>query len=353
MFSIRDVVVMKIHSFLAVSAVCMGCLAAIEARAQGFGVLAPSTTTTSTGTGATAVGATLDGNGPRLGEALTQRFQIGMVITALGGPCTGLYGTAPVPVDWPEQTVRIVEQDFSPAVAQVDFRMLEGTVKQMRVGVPLLPGGGEARAVITIEVRRNSLLPPTDTSIFALPNVPKLPKEMRPYTLPSPYIESTHTKIKNLSKQILTAHADADAWHKVEAIYDEVRERVDYVNGPLKGAVRSLDEGTGDCEELSSLFIAVCRASGVPARIVWVPDHCYPEFYLDDRDGKGHWFPCQAAGTREFGGITEHRPILQKGDNFSVPEKSRERQRYVSEYLTGTGGNPQVRFIRQLLQTVE
>ena len=36
-----------------------------------------------------------------------------------------------------------------------------------------------------------------------------------------------------------------------------------------------------------------------------------------------------------------------------VPEKSKERQRYVSEYLTGKGGNPKIRFIRQLLETVE
>ena len=42
----------------------------------------------------------------------------------------------------------------------------------------------------------------------------------------------------------------------------------------------ALRDGTGDCEELSSLFIALCRAHGIPARTVWVPDHCYPEFYL-------------------------------------------------------------------------
>jgi hypothetical protein len=82
-----------------------------------------------------------------------------------------------------------------------------------------------------------------------------------------------------------------------------------------------------------------------------VPGHCYPEFYLQDNKGEGHWFPCQAAGTREFGGIMELRPILQKGDNFRPPKNSKERQRYMAEYLTGTpsanGGKPQVRFIRE------
>ena len=86
----------------------------------------------------------------------------------------------------------------------------------------------------------------------------------------------------------------------------------------------ALKDKTGDCEELTSLFIALCRASDIPARTVWVPGHCYPEFYLEDDEGKGHWFPCQAAGSRAFGGIPEQKPILQKGDNFSVPENPRE-----------------------------
>ncbi len=112
-----------------------------------------------------------------------------------------------------------------------------------------------------------------------------------------------------------------------------------------------LNDKTGDCEELTSLFIALCRASKIPARTVWVPEHCYPEFYLVDDDGKGHWFPCQAAGTRCFGGIPELRPILQKGDNFKDPERPRERQRYVSEFLKGSGGagKPTVKFIRQVV----
>jgi hypothetical protein len=81
---------------------------------------------------------------------------------------------------------------------------------------------------------------------------------------------------------------------------------------------------------------------------VWVPDHCYPEVYLLDDDGKGHWFPCEMVGNRSFGGIAETRPILQKGDNFRPPYDRRDRQRYLAEYLTGTGGKPKAKFVRQL-----
>jgi hypothetical protein len=88
--------------------------------------------------------------------------------------------------------------------------------------------------------------------------------------------------------------------------------------------------------------------------MVWVQGHCYPEFYLVDAKGKGYWFPCQAAGTRAFGGIPEHRPILQKGDNFRDPDRPKEPLRYVNEFVKGSavkgGGKPRVEFVRELVE---
>ena len=110
-------------------------------------------------------------------------------------------------------------------------------------------------------------------------------------------------------------------------MFDWVRANVKYEFAEeIKPAIEALKDGKGDCEELSSLVIALCRASGIPARAVWVPGHCYPEFCLNDEQGKPHWFPCQAAGAdRQFGSMIEDRPILQKGDNFRVPGRARAR----------------------------
>ena len=88
----------------------------------------------------------------------------------------------------------------------------------------------------------------------------------------------------------------------------------------------------GDCEEMTGIFIALCRASNIPARCVWIPNHCYPEFYLEDQEGQGHWIPCQVAGDRQFGQMHEYRPILQKGDRFKVPEHNAP-QHYLSEFF--------------------
>jgi transglutaminase-like putative cysteine protease len=287
-------------------------------------------------------GETADPKGPRLDKELVQQYEIGVEVTADGGPCKGIVATTPMPIDWPEQRVRVTHEDIAPFVRGVTYRKVGGTVKQMVISIPYIPAGETVRAVVTLEISRNSLLPPENTSGYVIPK--KLDRETRTFLGPSPKIESRNPKIKSLAKEI-TADKQG-AWEKVEAIYDWVREHVKYENGPLKGAMAALKDKTGDCEELTSLFIALCRASDIPARTVWVPGHCYPEFYLEDDAGKGHWFPCQAAGSRAFGGIPEQKPILQKGDNFSVPE-NREKQRYVAENLTGQGGKPKVKFIRK------
>jgi hypothetical protein len=148
-----------------------------------------------------------------------------------------------------------------------------------------------------------------------------------------------------------TVGADKEkAWDKVEAIYDCVRGKVAYKekSGPARSATNVLKEGAGDCEEFSSLFVAICRAANIPARIVWVPGHVYPEFYLEDGNGKGHWFPCQSAGAREFGGLTDLRPIWQKGDNIRPPINPKKREAYLDcdFNISSSGGPPQFRSFR-------
>ncbi|GIW95579.1 MAG: transglutaminase [Pirellulaceae bacterium] len=284
--------------------------------------------------------------GPKLGDAVVQRWKLGVEITAQA-PCVGIFATAPVPVDWPEQKVQIVEEEISPEVAQVGYRTLDDGVTQMLVHIPQLAPGRTAKALVTVQITRHVLLPPDNPQELVLPR--RVPSSVRKWLGASPYIETRSAEIRRKAQEIV--QGKESAWEQVEAIYDWVRENVKYQNGPLKGALAALRDGTGDCEELTSLFIAMCRVNRIPARTVWVPNHCYPEFYLEDKDGNGYWIPCQAAGTRSFGGIPEQRPILQKGDNFTVPE-IKQPQRYVAEFLqvkSISGAQPEVKFIRELL----
>jgi len=280
----------------------------------------------------------------KLGERTAQRWKVGMIVSAGKTPCQQLFGTLPIPTDWPEQTVTVVSEDISPSVAAVKYRILNDGVKQMLVTVPRLLPGETAQAIVIVEINRAVTLPPSSTDSLVKPK--KLNRSLRQYLAASPYVEIRHKKIKKLAAEL--RDDELNDWKQIEKYYDYVRANVEFREGELKGALAALESGFGDCEELTSLFIAICRVNDVPARTVWVPGHCYPEFYLVDTEGEGHWYPCQAAGDRAFGEMPDPRPILQKGDNFKVPEK-KKRQRYVAEFLKSVGGRPTVSFVREVL----
>ena len=115
-----------------------------------------------------------------------------------------------------------------------------------------------------------------------------------------------------------------DGGLQVAAIQAGVRERVKFEpesKEVFKGAAGALRDGKADKEDLTATFVAVCRAAKVPARMVWVLDYCYAEFYLEDAAGMGAWYPSVVHQDLPLGTVKDTRPILQKGDNFKVPEK--------------------------------
>jgi hypothetical protein len=287
--------------------------------------------------------------GPRLGAERSETYYVGVLVVAEKAPCGDIMATLPVPIDWPEQTVKVLKEDKSSHVKRLEYVLVGGGVKQMRVKMLSVPEGEEARVVLTLKIDRREILPPDDPSQLVAPEKPDA--KLGSHLAPSPYIESNEAKIQSLAKEIV--EGKASAWQRAEAIYNWVRTNIKYDKGPIKSALAALKDGTGDCEELTSLFIALCRANKIPCRMVWVPGHCYPEFYLADREGRGQWFPCEMTGTGSFGKIAEYRPILQKGDNFTVPEKGSKRKRYVAEYLIAKTGRPHVSFVREKVSESE
>jgi transglutaminase-like putative cysteine protease len=292
-----------------------------------------------------------DPGGAKTGAAQTHKWKAGVVITAVGGPCKSIVGYVPVPIEWPEQTVKVVEQDISPGV-KVSYQTLDETAKLMVLHIPLIAAGEQAKAVMTFEVNRSMQLAPDDKTALVLPAAKDLSPALRRYLAASPKIEIQDPKIRKAAKE---TGADAKtAWERVEALYDWMRTQVQYKTGdPVKGAAAALKDGFGGHDDMSSLFVALCRAAGIPARTVWVPEFSYAEFYLVDKSGEGHWLPCSPAGARAFGEMQDTRPVLFKGDNFRPPYNTKEQQRYISEYLTGApaaqgGGRPSVQFIRQM-----
>src|SRR5581483_9146484 len=189
--------------------------------------------------------------GIRLDKETISRWRFGLVVKAAGGAVSGIQATLPVPMDWPEQTVKKVGEEKSPQVTTIAYRVLDGGVQRMMVTIPRLAAGDEASAVVTFEIHKRQIEGPAQTAEY---RVPKPERELAKFLNPSPYIESKDSKVKALATQI-TAGKD-QAWDQVAAIFDWVRENVKYEFAEqIKPAIAALKDGQGDCEELSSLVI--------------------------------------------------------------------------------------------------
>jgi transglutaminase-like putative cysteine protease len=271
------------------------------------------------------------------GKIVVEKWRFGYTLTAKGTAYRNIQLTKTIPMDWPEQRVSVVEEDFSPGVT-VRYRNVEGVARQMAIQIPSLAADRPTRAVVTLEIKRFLPDPPADTAGFTIPSGAKSDRKLADYLKPSPMIESDRIEIRNAAAEV--ADKESGAWRKVEAIYDWVRKKIRYeYSDEVKGAYAGMVDGVGDCDEMTCLFIAMCRSQGIPARTVRLPGHCYPEFYLVDAQGKGRWFPCQAAGTRAFGSMFDSRPILQKGDNVSavdVHSKKPTKFRFLPETQIAT-----------------
>jgi len=108
------------------------------------------------------------------------------------------------------------------------------------------------------------------------------------------YLEKDDGIIERISES-LDGETDVD---KVRAIYDYVIENMEYeiMGNDNLGAVYAAENKKGDCTEYSDLFVALCRAKGIPARVITgytvrfdevSPKHHWAEVYLE---GYG-WVP--------------------------------------------------------------
>jgi hypothetical protein len=330
----------------------------------------------------------------KYGDTVVVKYRVGASIEATRGPVRDIVAMVAVPFESDEQEVIVTEEDISPEIDSVDYRIIGGDAgggaKQMVISIPYLAGSTEAHAILTFEVRTKSILTPDEALTAQLVKPVKPDRELKKYLGRSPKIQFNHSKLKRTLREIFAEEKSAKAkdevdeqeeaveltsaeetteteetketqptkpaaelttWERVERIYDYVQGSIEYVEGEDQSALETLQSGKGDCHDISALFVALLRTDKIPARMVWVHEHQYPEFCLQDAEGKLHWFPCESSGMRAFGELPLARVIMQKGDNFHVPERPRDALRYASDFLIGLpvdgSGKPKVKYIRE------
>jgi len=142
--------------------------------------------------------------------------------------------------------------------------------------------------------------------------------DSEPYLEAAPKIECNAPEIKAVAIQISDKANTEDSLTLARRAFDFTHCTLEYDStapSANKGALAGLKAKAGVCEEFASLFVATCRASGVPARIVngYASDigelagaddaanltgrrHQWAEFYLE---GKG-WIPADPTLTSCF-----------------------------------------------------
>ena len=283
-----------------------------------------------------------------LTDPRTYRLKWVIKIDAPDAPAKGIVATGPIPMDWPEQRVRLLSQKLSP-YSRVSERIFHGQAAVLKLQVSKIPKGGTAFVERLYEITRYR-------TKFSLPGEDlQLPRAMPPemkdqVTGVPPGMDLNNPKMIELAESLRRSNEAAGAWETVKGFWSWTRDNVEVEHGDFRGALHALENRRGDCEEMSALFVGMCRLSGIPARTVWVKSHDYPEFYLVDKQGKGHWIPAQVAGPEWFGEMAEYRPIFQKGDRF-FDSAQRTYVRYVPQTVRGAHATiaPKVQFTHEII----
>ena len=273
-------------------------------------------------------------------EPRTYRLKIVIRVDAPDGPVHNVVAEGPIPIEWQEQQLRLLEEKITPG-ARVTESLLKGRAGLLKLQVKEIRQGEFASVERLYEITRYRLhfaLPPEEL-LFAR----QLSTSLREHLAANdPGVETKHPAFVKLARELKTD--DADAWDTVKGFWSWTRDNVKFSRGDYRGALFAMQEKCGDCEEMSVLFISLCRIAGIPSRSVWVEGHSYPEFYLNDAKGRGHWIPCQVLGPAWFGEMSEYRPIFQKGDGF-FDAITKKNLRYVPQSLKADGGGPEPKLI--------
>jgi hypothetical protein len=275
-------------------------------------------------------------------EPRSYDLSIGIQLEATGD-AAGITSTTAAPLDYPEQKIESVK--IETAGCQAKLRRLADGAGQL-----LLTAADVARGQIISAVARYRLTLFKQYHGFTADHFPakqKIPPEVRKqYLQDSPGIQTRSKQVRELAAE-LTSGTPKHPWEQVKSFADWVPKHIKPQLGSYTSVTAALDDRRGDCEEMAGVFVALCRAIGVPARLVWIPNHTWAEFFLVDNNGDGRWIPAHTACYSWFGWNGVHELVLQKGDRIQLPEK-KKLVRLLADWTQWSGAQPKVRYTAEL-----
>ncbi len=259
------------------------------------------------------------------------------------GPASDITSTTVAPLEYPEQ--KILDSSIDARGCQAQIRSLAEGAGQLVLSAAEISRGQMIRAVARFRMTLFKQFFDYQAEMF--PAKQEVPPDVRKtYLQDSPGIQVRSRQVRSLAKE-LSSGTPKHPFEQARAFAEWVPKNIQPQIGSYTSVTAALDDRRGDCEEMAAVFVALCRAVGVPARLVWIPNHNWAEFYLTDRDGRGHWIPAHTACYSWFGFNGVHELVLQKGDRVVLPEK-RKQVRLLADWMRYSGSAPKVRYTAEL-----
>ncbi|HWA98985.1 MAG TPA: transglutaminase domain-containing protein [Pirellulales bacterium] len=275
-------------------------------------------------------------------EPRRYRLSVGIELEGIGG-AADIISTTTVPVEYPEQKIESVELETDGCDATL--RTLTPTAGQLLLTASGIERGQKviATAHFTLELFKQYFAWQRDQ----FPAKQNVPAQVRgPYLQDSPGIQTSSKQVKQLAAE-LTSGVEPHPWSYAEKFADWIPQNIRPQVGPYTSVTTAIDSRRGDCEEMAGVFVALCRAVQIPARLVWVPNHAWAEFFLIDHDDHGHWIPAHTACYPWFGFTGAHELVLQKGDRVYQRERGKT-MRLMDDWLRAAGRLPKPRYTAEL-----
>lgn len=274
-------------------------------------------------------------------EPRTYDVSIGIELQGRG-EAGSLMATTTLPVACPEQAIE--KEQVQAYGCQAEIRKVGPFARQLLLGAAGIGAGQTVGAMVKSTVTVSKQYHGYRAEMF--PREQTIPADVRRTHLgDSPGIQTRIPEIRALNDELL---AGADhPWDRAVRFAEWTRRNIRPQIGRFTCVEKALANRRGDCEEMSAIFVALCRAAGIPARLVWVPNHNWAEFYLHDEQGQGHWIPAHVACYSWFGWTGAHELVLQKGDRLHVPER-KGMFRLLEDWMRWMGKRPGVRYLAEL-----
>jgi hypothetical protein len=275
-------------------------------------------------------------------EPRTYDLKIGVELQG-EGDASQIRASTPVPLPHAEQQVDDVQIQTEGCEASIQ-KVGEGAA-QLLLAAPRIGRGQKIAAVARyrLVLKKQYFGHEQDRFPAEQPDPPQAIRKL--YLGDSPGIQTRSPEVRKLQAEV--KRQANHPWDLAENCKRWVHENIEAKRGNFIGVVNAIKRRHGDCEERAGVFVALCRAAGIPSRLVWVPNHNWAEFYLTDLEGRGHWIPAHTSCYSWYGWTGAHELVMQKGDRV-MPAHEKKAQRLLEDWVQWMGKAPAARFVAEL-----